>query len=117
MKEIPTGNAFGMTARKWIETGKAYVPRKFVIPDSDSCTTVYGGGQTFTYCNGVFYESTSNGYKITNPPPGVMVTSLPNGAAVVTVNGVDYREFGGLWYQPFYSGSEVIYQTVSNPTA
>jgi hypothetical protein len=46
-----------------------------------------------------------------------MVTSLPNGAAVVTVNGVDCREFGGLWYQPFYSGSEVIYQTVPNPTA
>ena len=71
----------------------------------------------FVEKNGVFYESTSNGYKITDPPPGVMVTSLPNGAALVMVNGVDYREFGGVWYQPFYSGSEVIYQTVPNPTA
>ena len=87
------------------------------IPYADSSTTVYGGGQTFTYCNGVFYESTSNGYKITDPPPGVMVTSLPKGAANVTVNGVNYLEFGGVWYQPFYSGSEVIYQTIPNPTA
>jgi hypothetical protein len=29
---------------------------------------------------------------------------------------VNYREFGGVWYQPFYSGSEIIYQTVPNPT-
>jgi hypothetical protein len=65
----------------------------------------------------VFYESTGNGYKITDPPPGVIVTSLPNGAANVTVNGVNYLEFGGVWYQPFYSGSEVIYQTIPNPTA
>jgi hypothetical protein len=42
--------------------------------------------------------------------------SLPKGAVTVTVNSVNYREFGGVWYQPFYSGSEVIYQTVPNPT-
>jgi hypothetical protein len=88
-----------------------------VIPSiPDSSTTVSGAGQSFNYSNGVFYESTSNGYKITDPPPGVIVTSLPKGAAIVTVNGVNYREFGGVWYQPFYSGSEVIYQTVPNPT-
>ena len=33
----------------------------------------------------MFYEKTSNGYEITDPPPGVMVTSLPKGAANVTV--------------------------------
>ena len=27
-------------------------------------------------------------------PPGVLVTSLPEGAATVTVNGSNYREFG-----------------------
>jgi hypothetical protein len=43
-------------------------------------------------------------------------TAVPKGAVTVTVNGVNYREFGGVWYQPFYSGSEVIYQTVPNPT-
>jgi hypothetical protein len=64
----------------------------------------------------VFYEPTSKGYKIVEPPPGILITSLPNGAVTVTVNGVNYREFGGVWYQPFYSGSEVIYQTVPNPT-
>jgi hypothetical protein len=91
-------------------------PQGAVIPSiPDSCTTVYGGGKTFEYSNGVFYESTGKGYEITDPPPGVIVTSIPKGATNVTVNGVNYCEFGGVWYQPFYSASEVIYQTVSNP--
>ena len=24
----------------------------------------------------------------------------------MTVNGANYREFGGVWYRPFYSGSD-----------
>jgi hypothetical protein len=88
-----------------------------VIPSiPESCTTVSGAGGTFSYSNGVFYEPASEGYKIVEPPPGILVTLLPKGAVIVTVNNVNYREFGGVWYQPFYSGSEVIYQTVPNPT-
>jgi hypothetical protein len=64
----------------------------------------------------VFYETAGKGYKIVQPPPGVLVASLPEGAATVTVNGANYREFGGIWYRPFYSGSDVVYQTVPNPT-
>jgi hypothetical protein len=79
-------------------------------------TTVSGAGGTFNYSNGVFYQQASKGYKIVEPPPGILVTSLPKGAVTVTVNNVNYREFGGVWYQPFYSGSGVIYQTVPNPT-
>jgi len=29
---------------------------------------------------------------------------------------VNYFEFGGVWYRPFYSGSDVAYQTIPNPT-
>jgi hypothetical protein len=45
----------------------------------------------------------------------MLVPSIPNGAATVTINGTNYREFGGVWYRPFYSGSDVVYQTVANP--
>jgi len=34
-----------------------------------------------------------------------------------TVNGATYFSFGGAYYQPFYGGSDVIYQIVSNPSA
>ncbi len=72
--------------------------------------------RSFNYSNGVFYEPTSKGYQIAEAPAGIMITSLPKAAVTVTVNSVNYREFGGVWYQPFYSGSEVIYQTVPNST-
>jgi hypothetical protein len=77
---------------------------------------VSGAGQSFNYSNGVFYQQADKSYQIVEPPPGILITPLPKGAVTVTVNSVNYREFGGVWYQPFYSGSEVIYQTVPNPT-
>jgi len=64
----------------------------------------------------MFYKPAGQGYKIVQPPVGVLVTSIPEGAANVTVNGAKYFEFGGIWYRPFYSGSDVVYQTVPNPT-
>jgi len=64
----------------------------------------------------VFYEPADQGYKIVQPPVGVFVESIPKEAATVTVNGANYLEFGGVWYRPFYSGSDVVYQTVPNPT-
>ena len=92
-------------------------PKGAVIPSvPESSTTVYGAGKSYAYSNGVFYETADQGYKIVQPPVGVLVTSIPNGAATVTVNGAKYLEFGGTWYRPFYSGSDVVYQTVPNPT-
>jgi len=44
----------------------------------------------------VFYEPAGQGYKIVQPPAGVLVTSIPQGSATVTVNGANYREYGGV---------------------
>jgi len=63
----------------------------------------------------VFYDPAGKGFKIVDPPLGLLVPSIPDGAATVTVNGSNYREFGGVWYRAFYSGSDVVYQTVANP--
>jgi hypothetical protein len=63
----------------------------------ESSTTVYGGGKSYSYSNGVFYEPASQGYKIVQPPVGVLVESIPKGAAIVTVNGDNYLKFGGVW--------------------
>jgi hypothetical protein len=50
------------------------------------------------------------------PPIGSSVTQLPNGAVADTIKGTTYFSFGEAWYQPFYSGSSVIYEVVKNPT-
>jgi hypothetical protein len=49
------------------------------------------------------------------PPIGATVWNLPNGAVTQTVNGVTYYSFGGAYYRPYYSGSSVFYEVVSNP--
>ncbi len=45
----------------------------------DSATTVSGAGQSFNYSNGVFYQQANKGYQIVEPPPGILITSLPKG--------------------------------------
>jgi hypothetical protein len=44
-------------------------------------------------------------------------TLFPRGAQQKVINGTTYYLFGAAYYQPFYSGSSVIYQIVSDPTA
>ena len=46
------------------------------------------------------------GFKIVDPLPGLLVPSIPDGAATVTVNGASYREFGE--YGPRRSTAEAI---------
>ena len=82
-----------------------------------SCPLVYGASSSYSYCNGTFYTQVSGGYEVVVPPQGVFVTSLPNGAVEQSVNGSSYFQYGDVWYQPFYSGSDVSYETVANPNA
>jgi len=43
------------------------------------------------------------------------VKSLPSGATTQTINGTQYFVYANTWYQPFYSGSSVVYMVVKNP--
>ena len=96
-------------------------PAGAVVPavpaSAKTVTTVSGtNNQSYAYHNGAFYQPADNGYRVVSPPPGVMVHELPPGAMAITVGTTKYFEFGGVWYQPFYNGSEVVYLTVPNPT-
>jgi hypothetical protein len=79
-----------------------------------SCTEQ---ASSYSYCNGTFYTQVSGGYEVVAPPQGVFVSTLPNGSVQQSVNGSTYFQYGGVWYQPFYSGSDVSYETVANPNA
>ena len=43
--------------------------------------------------------------------------TLPDGAGKSTVGGKDFYVYAGTYYQPFYSGSNVVYSVVSDPTS
>ena len=48
------------------------------------------------------------------PAMGTTVYSLPPGAYSTTINGSTYFTLNGVYYKPFYSGSQVVY-VVSQP--
>jgi hypothetical protein len=58
----------------------------------------------------------SQGYQVIPPPIGATVTTLPSGVVDQNINGTVYYTFGGAYYQPFYSGSSVIYEVVAKPS-
>ncbi|MBP6597142.1 MAG: hypothetical protein KA196_06480 [Arenimonas sp.] len=45
---------------------------------------------------------------------GTAVASLPAGCEPATVNGVEYRKCGGVFYRPAYQGNTLVY-VVSAP--
>ena len=40
---------------------------------------------------------------------GMTLTTLPNGCSARTRDGIDYQYCDGVWYQPSYQGTEVVY--------
>jgi len=83
-----------------------------------TCSTVYAQGVAYTSCGGIFYQPSANGgFQVVPPPIGAMVDSIPSGAQQRTSpSGAVYWTADGVNYKPFYSGSSVVYQIVSQPS-
>jgi hypothetical protein len=50
------------------------------------------------------------------PPVGATVPSLPEGTEERTVGKDTYFVYADTFYKPFYSGSDVVYMVVADPT-
>ena len=48
-------------------------------------------------------------------PVGGKVDYIPDGAASKNIDGVMYFFYNDVWYQPFYSGSDVVYIVAEKP--
>jgi len=57
----------------------------------------YGPTQ-FYYSGGLFYQQNNSQYEVVTPPVGAEVPNLPSDANQVTINGVDYYEYKGVYY-------------------
>ncbi|SFA48385.1 hypothetical protein SAMN04488511_107101 [Pedobacter suwonensis] len=57
----------------------------------------YGPTQ-FYYSGGLFYQQNNDQYEVVTPPVGAEVPNLPSDANRVTINGVDYYEYKGVYY-------------------
>ncbi len=74
---------------------------------------MYYGSAPYAYYGGVYYQPTNNGYVVAEPPVGVIVPSLPPGSVARVVNGMNYFEFNGLYYQPVIVNGSTAYKTVA----
>lgn len=60
----------------------------------------YWGPDLYYYYGGVFYRPYDDGgYEVTTPPVGAAVPALPKGAQSIAIDGKQYFEFNGVYYQ------------------
>jgi hypothetical protein len=95
-----------------------------VVNPPDQVVNVTVNENNYGYANGAYYdvkppeeEGGEPTYEVIAPPTGAMVPSLPEGSETKTIEGTDYFIYDGTYYRPFYSGSDVVYQVVEDPTA
>ena len=70
----------------------------------------YGPYQYF-YGDGLFYQYNNSQYTVVEPPIGAAINSLPNNAQSIVINGVQYYELNGVYYEPVTKDDgTVVYQ-------
>ncbi|RYZ99644.1 MAG: hypothetical protein EOP47_16205 [Sphingobacteriaceae bacterium] len=73
----------------------------------------YWADMQFYYGNGYFYQYNNNQYTIVEPPIGAAVNTLPSGAESIVINGIQYYELNGVYYQPVVKDNgTTVYQVV-----
>ena len=60
----------------------------------------YYGDDQFFYSGGLFYQYDNNEYTVVEPPVGAEINTLPSNAQSIMINGEQYYEADGVYYQP-----------------
>ena len=58
------------------------------------------GGVNFHYSDGLFYQYNNEEYTVVEPPIGAQVNKLPAKAQSIVIDGQQYYELNGVYYQP-----------------
>jgi hypothetical protein len=60
----------------------------------------YYGTDQYYYSEGLYYTQQEDNYTVVEPPIGAVITKLPAKAQSIAINGVQYYELNGVYYQP-----------------
>ncbi len=60
----------------------------------------YWGDYQYFYSEGLYYQYQDNQYTVVEPPIGAEITTLPEKAQSIVINGQQYYELNGVYYQP-----------------
>lgn len=73
----------------------------------------YHGQSLYYYSDGLYYQrnADANNYSVVAPPIGAAIKSLPDDAQSIVINGVQYYESNGVYYEPIkQDDGSVVYQ-------
>jgi hypothetical protein len=71
----------------------------------------YWGDYQYFYSEGLYYQYNDNQYTVVEPPIGAEITTLPEKAQSIVINGQQYYELNGVYYQPVTKDDgTVVYQ-------
>ena len=70
------------------------------------------GHGSVLFSNGVYYQEVNNVYEVAEPPIGVIVSELPDGAEKVTIDNMSYYEYYGTLYKSVRTNNGHGYQVV-----
>jgi hypothetical protein len=91
-----------------------------VLPLGYTVFQLYGG--TYYYYAGVYYvwDIDHRAYRVVDVPdeyveyqPGDIIDKLPDGAYTVTIDGVQYYRYGGVYFLQSIQGDRVVYVVVT----
>jgi len=60
----------------------------------------YFGDYQYFYSGGLFYQYDNDQYTVVEPPVGAEVKTLPSDAQSIVINGQQYYEVNGVYYEP-----------------
>jgi hypothetical protein len=60
----------------------------------------YWGDYQYFYSDGLYYQYDNNQYTVVEPPVGAEIATLPEKAQSIVINGQQYYELNGVYYQP-----------------
>jgi hypothetical protein len=73
----------------------------------------FWGDNQYFYSDGLYYQYDNSQYTVVEPPIGAEVTTLPDKAQSIVINGVQYYELNGVYYQPVTKDDgTVVYEIV-----
>ena len=99
------GGYYGSLYYPWLGLGFGFLPYGYY--------SFYWGGYPYFYSDGFFYTYNDNQYTVVEPPVGAAINALPNGAQSIVIDGQQYYEKNGVYYQAVTKDDgTVVYQVM-----
>lgn len=98
-----TRGYYGSLYYPWLGFGYAYLPYGYY--------PFWWDNAWFYYSDGFYYQYNNDQYTVVEPPVGAALKKLPDGAKSIVIDGQQYYELNGVYYEPVtQDNGEVVYQ-------